>query len=177
MFALFWAYLWGIETPFKHSFSDNLSVSFWAYLWGIETNIPWNLFNFTSKCFWAYLWGIETCFFFFHVSFPLCFEPTYEELKLCSVLIISPSYQVLSLPMRNWNSAIFCISSQVIICFEPTYEELKRVTNLCHFVNKYVFWAYLWGIETFKREDKVADSETFWAYLWGIETHPVHSWF
>ena len=78
----------------------------------------------------------------------LCFEPTYEELKLGmnarkhnKMTRFEPTYEELKLP-----SALQPGKSS--ICFEPTYEELK-LSNLIYLSHTFfLFWAYLWGIET-----------------------------
>ena len=77
--------------------------------------------------------------------------------------------------------------------FEPTYEELKHFKPFLDMQNLILFWAYLWGIETYLQHlgvDKELQSFEptyeelkhphsrvslvkivgFWAYLWGIET-------
>ena len=56
----------------------------------------------------------------------LRFEPTYEELKLLSIIA-----------ERSGHSR-----------FEPTYEELKRAMDEGKIKRGLEFWAYLWGIET-----------------------------
>ena len=121
----FWAYLWGIET-FRYCWQGVCGREFWAYLWGIETSFHCSFCTKRLK-FWAYLWGIETLY-----------------------CIPAPSHfpQVLSLPMRNWNSILCPKFPYSEFSFEPTYEELKLpfLQALCHVVNQ--FWAYLWGIET-----------------------------
>jgi len=58
LFALFWVYLWGIETSSGVKVSAFLG-KFWVYLWGIETILDdAQIADFTA--FWVYLWGIET---------------------------------------------------------------------------------------------------------------------
>ena len=119
----FSAYLWGIET--KHGLPFYRSKDwFSAYLWGIETHhhnvqswfqlvfsLPMRNWNPASACsclfssrFSAYLWGIET-FTCREPTTPyiIGFQPTYEELKL----------------------AILAVITKVIQRFQPTYEELK----------------------------------------------------
>ena len=98
-----------------------------AYLWGIETRMRRAIVVF--KCFRlrAYLWGIETCerrrkIRDFHRS---C-EPTYEELKLEFIALLSklidccePTYEELK-PVEN------NLDGSVYVSCEPTYEELKQ---------------------------------------------------
>ncbi len=121
---------------------------FWAYLWGIETiaiqlvtffkykvlSLPmrnWNTLKSShasslGTSFWAYLWGIETKYLLSKNDKQLCFEPTYEELKLIQK-----------------HAVILCLQR-----FEPTYEELKLKERGVVKMGKKRFWAYLWGIET-----------------------------
>ena len=75
--------------------------------------------------FWAYLWGIETTRRFCSRISWLCFEPTYEELKLLVTWGGPLPFWVLSLPMRNWNYMKAILNTQKCQSFEPTYEELK----------------------------------------------------
>ena len=119
------AYLWGIETGIstRNSF---FSCMLRAYLWGIETElllIGNYLYIFLLR---AYLWGIETIEIHCINYLRVCFEPTYEELKLSS------SSSLLSLSLR---------------C-EPTYEELKQYSNSLFTTSFIWLRAYLWGIET-----------------------------
>ena len=150
------------------------------------------IFSFTM--FWAYLWGIET-FFVHHFSIHtcLCFEPTYEELKLWykqhltfsfvmfwaylwgieTRMIIKtplPFHSVLSLPMRNWNNkstASWLIRKRVLSLpmrnWNSYFIQAEREGFLC-FEPTYEELKRTWlSWRIFKEEE-------FWAYLWGIET-------
>ena len=100
----------------------------------------------------------------------ICFEPTYEELKLRSNPLIcerwpsfEPTYEELKL---GWMYCMGCLGCcfeptyeelkprqekdelLALIRFEPTYEELKHHITLIPLHAQVVFWAYLWGIET-----------------------------
>jgi len=142
----FWVYLWGIETlsDMTRMYCD---IRFWVYLWGIETEAVTSLPCILAG-FWVYLWGIETCYFvtpisieYWVLSLPmrnwneskqhlsiyqwLCFESTYEELKLLitSGITSSPTsfestYEELKLQPP---SMILFPQPR----FESTYEELK----------------------------------------------------
>ena len=102
--------------------------TFWAYLWGIETMQKHKEVSFFQYEFWAYLWGIETIYVLLVLAWHLCFEPTYEELKLKKYFRSDRGNgRVLSLPMRNWNWQRGHISTGEAIGFEPTYEELKQI--------------------------------------------------
>ena len=78
----------------------------------------------------------------------MSFEPTYEELK------------------RAREKKVFALAG----CFEPTYEELKPLMLRVKEIRHYLFWAYLWGIETMHPRPSITSISLFWAYLWGIET-------
>jgi len=48
------------------------------------------------------------------IIFRNCFKPTYEELKLVNIIIFNSNfYQVLSLPMRNWNQVLESASKKL----------------------------------------------------------------
>jgi len=143
----FWVYLWGIETSSDVGQRPTSDDPFWVYLWGIETEAVTSLPCILAG-FWVYLWGIETCYFvtpisieYWVLSLPmrnwneskqhlsiyqwLCFESTYEELKLLitSGITSSPTsfestYEELKLQPP---SMILFPQPR----FESTYEELK----------------------------------------------------
>jgi len=143
--------------------------------------------------FWVYLWGIETFLRRAHgYNGNMRFESTYEELKLLWIRSRSFRSSVLSLPMRNWNVFrlfLYCrlrkrfestyeelkhrpfIAPTTFLCsFESTYEELKLVHHMAYNVKYFLFWVYLWGIETLKKFCISNIIQSFWVYLWGIET-------
>ena len=156
-----------------HSSQKSISLSsFWAYLWGIETSTVQT--GRRKFCIVLSLpmrnWNMEKpkkCTFKF-----VCFEPTYEELKqtkyrginvhlfsfwaylwgietLDGKKMATISEEVLSLPMRNWNTNLLKVSFlQYTVGFEPTYEELKHINDKYIMRLEDEFWAYLWGIET-----------------------------
>jgi len=95
--------------------------------------------------------------------------------------------------MRNWNTLVIPTGVVRAKSFEPTYEELKPLLWPLQLGLPPSFWAYLWGIET-RKKDTARDLISpvlslpmrnwnlcnfintyvfwwkFWAYLWGIET-------
>ena len=72
--------------------------------------------------------------------------------------------------MRNWNPEQSLVVGQNKIGFDLTYEELKRAVRRAIWIYKYLFWSYLWGIETAIGYGDYDESKEFWSYLWGIET-------
>ena len=122
--AMFWSYLWGIETfpnlrlvCLFQSFDltyEGLKLSstmkaikslssFWSYLWGIETP-PFRNQTLPKLPFWSYLWGIETiCFCVQSDIVFLSFDLTYEGLKHKHINFYLSTHFVLILPMRDWN--------------------------------------------------------------------------
>ena len=128
-----------------------------------------------SKMFWSYLWGIEIEIrskeYLLHPCFDLtyeglkfqqkvryelwtdCFDLTYEGLKFASpdsFLWCGSSFDLLILPMRDWNAFVRTWHFENFLCFDLTYEGLK-----CEYE----------GVE-------VHYTRTFWSYLWGIEIRP-----
>ena len=141
----------------------------------------------------AYLWGIETGLLALWTKFiSRSCEPTYEELKLPKDIFFFLSYNVASLPMRNWNSQeifqrlkkqsgceptyeelkpfIMAICYSIVRSCEPTYEELKLAKPVKDISTSRELRAYLWGIETFLNWQNRIFSFWLRAYLWGIET-------
>ena len=98
------------------------------------------------------------------------FESTYEELKLPFQKCYCCAVNVLSLPMRNWNTDTFFFEICLNFRFESTYEELKLANIFAVSVFRTWFWVYLWGIETAFQLSSQAVLSWFWVYLWGIET-------
>ena len=79
-------------------------------------------------------------------------------------------FQVLSLPMRNWNTPKRLAMVSMIWRFEPTYEELKPADIIL-----FLYWysSFEPTYEELKQNCEAVGNTTapmFWAYLWGIET-------
>ena len=114
-------------------------LGFWSYLWGIETIFSKSIYM-TTRWFWSYLWGIETLF---------------GERKFFQL------FQVLILPMRDWN--IFTKTSIVLpfFCFDLTYEGVKLWWIQRNRRTWRTFWSYLWGIEIPRLYTRQSDDERF----------------
>ena len=88
-----------------HQLINVLFAMFWAYLWGIET-ITGKVKPFTNWVSFEPTYE-ELKLLYWKAQGPgwESFEPTYEELKLTEAMLEWLQFiQVLSLPMRNWNS-------------------------------------------------------------------------
>ena len=113
-FALFSAYLWGIETPLRPLAQEN-GVRFQPTYEELKHRFfrgPWRhpdpVFSLPMRNWNA------------------------KDIKSQHIF-----YLVFSLPMRNWNVSSLCCL-YVAFCFQPTYEELKhapvsalKLVNLC----------------------------------------------
>jgi len=100
-----------------------------------------------------YLWGIETQYHFSQSIDWICFQTTYEELKLRP----------------------FGFLTVRAVSFQTTYEELKPVENIV-ISGRFTLPDYLWGIETFPRFlSGLSRIITLPDYLWGTETLALES--
>ena len=77
--------------------------------------------------------------------------------------------QVLSLPMRNWNTLLLLQVFLLTFCFEPTYEELKPIC-MSILINSSLVLSLPMRNWNFLLDVLSVTLTTFWAYLWGIET-------
>jgi len=75
----------------------------------------------------------------------------------------------LSLPMRNWNKPLSILCFSHAPGFEPTYEELKRPIWIASSNASNMFWAYLWGIETY-------DQLHHWPCKGTVLSLPMRNW-
>ena len=185
---------------------------FWSYLWGIETQkngkpgYKWGGFDRTyeelkpPECHSRRTWTKRFDRTYEELKLRMMsavaksfasFDRTYEELKQNGIFAAELDIEVLIVPMRNWNSyasstgirlttfwsylwgietASFLRLLLFFQCFDRTYEELKpgRLPDRCS-TGKW-FWSYLWGIETGSAAEAGANHPAFWSYLWGIET-------
>jgi len=94
-------YLWGIETLVGQDETSTMN-KLPDYLWGIETIDSYvdsqNAFGLPD-----YLWGIETPEILSWAMKCICFQTTYEELKLIRTIQKYEMRWASRLPMRNWN--------------------------------------------------------------------------
>ncbi len=99
----FWVYLWGIETYITY-----INFIEWFYVLSLPMR-NWNTFGALVLATFLTVLSLPMRNWNYRVLFPhlrleICFESTYEELKLYILLITFISLKlVLSLPMRNWN--------------------------------------------------------------------------
>ena len=116
------------------------------YLWGIETYIQ--LRPIPTKWLPDYLWGIETEIRDLSAILVLCFQTTYEELKLRICRQTRTARRAASrLPMRNWNSSSRLILAQSSASRLP----MRNWNDKISFVSRLgtLLPDYLWGIETY----------------------------
>ena len=150
----------------------NINIStFWAYLWGIET--PYHLFFMNHYIIVLSLpmrnWNYAQITLNWRSRF--CFEPTYEELKLFMKKYCGgEKCFVLSLPMRNWNQILQYLHER----FAGFWAYLWGIETVAPLVSRLFQEKVLslpmrnWNSELYYYHRHL--SLAFWAYLWGIET-------
>ena len=151
-----------------------------------------SLLWYSMTTFWSYLWGIEICKQFFRRWIIFSFDLTYEGLKFGIVnRFILCWLWVLILPMRDWNlSDVTTPPTLPPVLILPMRDWNTR--SFLFYLNRVVFWSYLWGIEISVKCTKRSFSYpvlilpmrdwngklrhrlcrivyAFWSYLWGIE--------
>ena len=122
--------------------------------------------------FWSYLWGIETenCRTVVRALF-WRFDRTYEELKPLPPRRTLFFRRGFDRTYEELKQTFGEKSTIVKLCFDRTYEELKLGTTRQAVRDRWLFWSYLWGIETFVWNVSSRKAlQRFWSYLWGIET-------
>ena len=129
------------------------------------------LLPFSLLSFWAYLWGIETTkLVSVGVLSGLVLSLPMRNWNFHLACLSLPLVQVLSLPMRNWNFLCFRGGSRSLASFEPTYEELKRLSLKVIFLSPQSFEPTYEELKPLLPIGKPLKCSKFWAYLWGIET-------
>ena len=77
---------------------------------------------------------------------------------------------IFTLPMRNWNSPVFCLAPLSHFKFLPYLWGIETERNYQTRSYWTQFLPYLWGIETFINTFYFFVCFLFLPYLWGIET-------
>ena len=98
------------------------------------------------------------------------FDLTYEGLKLGVRSATWRRYTVLILPMRDWNALrLRLVGLRRLVLILPMRDwNLHESVFSCE--SGFLFWSYLWGIETWSVGFTCSKTSGFWSYLWGIET-------
>ena len=121
----------------------------------------------------------------------MCFTRTFMELKRRSIVPCVGHSRVLLVPLWNWNSNLFVVSTVAVVFYSYLYGIETRKSrsflnadiwvllvplwnwnNALDVVRQRIvmFYSYLYGIETCKDFVGTVIQRQFYSYLYGIET-------
>ena len=121
---------------------------FFVYLYGIETPVA-ALIWFTAPLFFVYLYGIETknlSTILKGVFFVFC-VPIWDWNHAFNKNLLT-KIKVFCVPIWDWNCNYLNTKSKLLICFLCTYMGLKRLWQNLINPALTMFFVYLYGIET-----------------------------